>query len=63
MPTVSSKGLLNSDLFKKIMDINVMGSVYVAKYAAPILSKNQAINDKGEKGVMLFVSSVAAQEG
>jgi hypothetical protein len=40
-----------------------MGSVYVAKYAAVAMSKNKAVNDRGEKGVILFVSSVAAEEG
>ena len=44
------------------MDINVMGSAYVAKYAAVAMSKNKAVNELGEKGVILFVSSVAAQE-
>lgn len=40
-----------------------MGSVYVAKYASLAMSKNKAVNDRGEKGVILFVSSVAAEEG
>ena len=39
-----------------------MGSVYVAKYAAIQMSKNQP-NERGERGVILFVSSVAAEEG
>ena len=51
------------NLFKKTMDINVYGSVYVAKYAAIAMSKNQPINERGEKGVIMFVSSVAAEEG
>ena len=45
-----------------MLDINLLGSVYVAKYAALAMSKNKALNDKGEKGVILFVSSVAAEE-
>ena len=40
-----------------------MGSVYVAKYASLAMSKNKAVNERGEKGVILFVSSVAAEEG
>ena len=40
-----------------------MGSVYLAKYASIAMSKNKAVNDRGEKGVILFVSSVAAEEG
>ena len=63
MMTLTSKSSLNIKAFKKIMDINVMGSVYVAKYASVIMSKNQPLNERGEKGVIMFVSSVAAEEG
>ena len=62
-PTLTSRGPLNSNVFEKVMAINVLGSVYVAKYAAIVMSKNKAVNEEGEKGVILFVSSVAAQEG
>ena len=40
VPTISTKGNLNIDVFKKTMEINVYGSIYVAKYAAPIMAKN-----------------------
>ena len=49
--------------FKAVMDINVMGSTYVAKWASLAFSKNQPVNEQGEKGVILFVSSVAGDEG
>jgi NAD(P)-dependent dehydrogenase (short-subunit alcohol dehydrogenase family) len=62
-PTLSSKGSLDTNAFKRVMDINVYGSVYVAKYAAIAMSKNKPLNEKGEKGVIMFVSSVAAEEG
>ena len=61
--TLSSKGSLDIPLFKKTVDINVYGSIYVAKHAAIAMSKNQAVNERGEKGVIIFVSSVAAEEG
>ena len=61
--TLSSKGSLDIPLFKKTVDINVYGSIYVAKHAAIAMSKNQPVNERGEKGVILFVSSVAAEEG
>lgn len=38
-----------------------MGSVYMAKYAAVAMAKNEPVD--GERGVILFVSSVAAEEG
>ena len=62
-PTLTSKGPLDTSVFKKVTEINVYGSIYVAKYCAVVMSKNQPINDKGEKGVIMFVSSVAAEEG
>ena len=49
--------------FKKTLDVNLMGSVNVAKYVAPILSRNKPFNDKGERGALIFVSSVMAEDG
>ena len=39
-PTLTSKGPLDINVFKKTMDINVYGSIYVAKYASIAMSKN-----------------------
>ena len=58
-----SRGPLNMDHFKRIIEINLYGSVYVAKYASMYMSKNKPIGDKNERGVIIFVSSVAAYEG
>ena len=63
MLTYSSKSSLDTNKFKKVVDINLYGSVYVAKYAAIVMAKNKPVNDLGEKGVIIFVSSVAAEEG
>lgn len=35
----------------------------MVKYAVPYMVKNKPVNDKGERGVLIFVSSVAADEG
>lgn len=40
VPTLTSRGSLDVNLFKLTMDINVIGSVHVAKYASVIMSKN-----------------------
>lgn len=50
-------------IFEKVVKINLIGSAYVAKYAAVAMSKNKPVNELGEKGVIIFVSSVAAEEG
>ena len=40
-----------------------MGSMFAAKYSAIAMSKNKPVNDRNEKGLIMFVSSVAAEEG
>jgi NAD(P)-dependent dehydrogenase (short-subunit alcohol dehydrogenase family) len=39
-PTLTSKGSLDMSVFKKVTEINVYGSVYVAKYCSVVMSKN-----------------------
>ncbi len=48
------------DDFESVMKINLFGSAYVAKYAAIAMSKNSEINERGEKGLILFTSSVSS---
>ena len=55
--TLTSKKTLDTALMKKMFDINVMGSIFVSKYASYYMAKNEALNDKGEKGLIVFVSS------
>ena len=58
--TLNNKGKpLDMNIIKKVMDINLFGSLYVAKYASVIMSQNKP-NEKGERGVIIFVSSIAA---
>ena len=40
----------------------MLGSAYVAKYAAVQISKNDASTD-GERGLILFAGSVQAEDG
>ena len=61
-PMLSKKGILNTKVVESVIRINVLGSAYVAKYAAIAMSKNKALNEHGEKGVIIFVSSVAGEE-
>ena len=63
---LSSKGKksLNLKSFEKVMQINVHGSIYMAKYAAVAMSKNKQVNSsRDDKGLILLTSSVAADEG
>ena len=59
--TLSQHGEMNTELFNTVVEINLLGSVYMAKYAAVAMAKNEPVN--GERGLILFVSSIAAEEG
>ena len=48
--------------FDLVMKINLYGSTYVAKHAAVAMAKNTP-NENGERGAIIFISSVAAEEG
>ena len=61
-PTLRGEDGLDTETFKKTFEVNVFGSVYVAKYAALKMSKNE-LYDKKDRGCIIFVSSVAAEEG
>ena len=39
-PTLTARGPLDSKIFDKIININLYGSVHVAKYASVVMSKN-----------------------
>ena len=56
-----TRGPLSMSTFSTVMAINVNGSVHTAKHAAIAMSKNQEKN--GERGVIILVSSLAAEEG
>ena len=59
--TLTSKGSLDMKMFRKMVEINLYGSMYTAKYAVEVMAKNKP-QGLGERGVLLFVSSVAAEE-
>lgn len=61
--TITSKSTLDAKVLKLVMEINVMGTIYVAAHAAKAMSQNKPVNDRGEKGVIVNVASVAAFEG
>ena len=46
MLTYSDKTTLDVDRYRQVVEINLYGSVYVAKYASIIMAKNKAYNDR-----------------
>ncbi len=61
--TVSRGAAHDADLFAKVVGINLIGSFNCASQAAAIMSKQDPINEDGERGVIVNTASVAAFEG
>lgn len=61
--TITSKSTIDTKTLKLVTEINVYGTIYVSAHAAKAMSKNEAVNERGEKGVIINVASVAAFEG
>ena len=60
--TILSKKTTSKD-FARVLSINVVGTFNVCKAAAQVMVKQDALNDKGEKGVLINVASIAGIEG
>ncbi|WP_296420587.1 SDR family NAD(P)-dependent oxidoreductase [Pseudooctadecabacter sp.] len=59
---VGKSGPHDADLFAKVMAVNVMGTFHLMSTCAAAMQRN-APNDKGQRGVIVTTSSVAAFEG
>jgi NAD(P)-dependent dehydrogenase (short-subunit alcohol dehydrogenase family) len=60
--TISKEGPLSLDTFRKIVDLNLVGTFNVARLAAWHMSRNEP-NADGERGVIINTASIAAFEG
>ena len=59
---LGKEGPMGMDLFNRVVQINLMGTMNVIRLAAEQMVKNQP-NEDGEKGVVVNTASVAAFEG
>jgi NAD(P)-dependent dehydrogenase (short-subunit alcohol dehydrogenase family) len=59
---VGRQGAIAGSAFRKVIEINVTGTVLVAKAAAVAMQTNQP-NAQGERGVIVMTASVAAFDG
>lgn len=59
--TVSKKGPFPLDAFKKVIDVNLIGTFNVLRLAAYSMSTNEPVD--GERGVIINTSSGAAFDG
>ncbi|MEM8774868.1 MAG: SDR family NAD(P)-dependent oxidoreductase [Pseudomonadota bacterium] len=60
--TLGREGPHNLDLFRRTIDINLVGSFNVARLAAVEIAKNQPASD-GTRGVIINTASIAAFDG
>jgi 3-hydroxyacyl-CoA dehydrogenase / 3-hydroxy-2-methylbutyryl-CoA dehydrogenase len=60
--TVSREGPHNLGLFKRIVEVNLIGTFNVIRLAAARMQENEP-NEEGERGVIINTASVAAFEG
>ena len=61
--TVSKGVPLALDAFKKVIDVNLVGTFNVMRLAAAQMTKQEPVTDDGNKGVIINTASIAAYEG
>jgi NAD(P)-dependent dehydrogenase (short-subunit alcohol dehydrogenase family) len=59
---LTRQGPHDLDVFRRVVEVNLIGTFNVIRLAAGTMSENQA-NDEGERGVIVTTSSIAFEEG
>ncbi|KAI9306617.1 putative oxidoreductase [Cunninghamella echinulata] len=58
-----NKSLTTFQQFKQLIDINLLGTYNVAHKVSQVMIKNPEINNDGERGVIILVSSITGLDG
>ncbi len=61
--TLGKDGPHKLSAFKKVIDINLIGTFNVLRLAAESMMKNAPITEDGQRGVIINTASIAAYEG
>ncbi len=61
--TLSKKGVFPLDQYMTVININLVGTFNVSRFAAEQMAKNGPVNDDGGHGVIINTASIAAYEG
>jgi NAD(P)-dependent dehydrogenase (short-subunit alcohol dehydrogenase family) len=59
---VNKEGPIPGDMFRKTIEVNLVGTLLVSKAAAAVMQANSP-NEEGERGVIVMTASVAAFDG
>lgn len=60
---VGREGPMPLDDFRKVIEINLIGTFNIIRLVAASMSQSEAVNEDGERGVIINTASVAAFEG
>ncbi|GAB3309615.1 Rossmann-fold NAD(P)-binding domain-containing protein [Haliea atlantica] len=61
--TLSKKGVFPMEQFMPVINVNLVGTFNVARFAAEQMANNDPINQDGGRGVIINTASIAAMEG
>jgi NAD(P)-dependent dehydrogenase (short-subunit alcohol dehydrogenase family) len=61
--TLSKNGVFPLDQYMNVINVNLVGTFNVARYAAEQMASNEPINGDGGRGVIINTASIAAYEG
>lgn len=61
--TLGKDGPHPLELFRKVIDINLIGTFNVLRLAAAEMAKNDPLTEDGQRGVIINTASIAAYEG
>jgi len=56
-------GIASLDAFRKVIDVNLIGTFNVVRYAAESIARGEPQAPDGERGVVVMTSSIAAFDG
>jgi NAD(P)-dependent dehydrogenase (short-subunit alcohol dehydrogenase family) len=59
---VNKEGPMPGEIFRKVIEVNLVGTLLVSKSAAGVMVNNTP-NEEGERGVIVMTASVAAFDG
>jgi len=59
---LSSRGVHSVEAFRKVIEVNLVGSFNLLRLAANLISEGEE-NEGGERGIIVVTSSIAADEG
>lgn len=61
--TLGKHGVFPMEEYMRIINVNLVGTFNVSRFAAEAMSKNEPFNQHGGRGVIINTASVAAYEG